>query len=180
VTHSTAPVIETARLRLRAHVRDDFEACSAMWGDAEVARFIGGSPSTPQESWFRMLRYAGFWSLLGYGYWAVTDRVTGNYLGDAGFADFHRGLPELAGFPEIGWALVPSAWGRGIATEVVQAVVAWGDESLSQRVSEVRCIIDSGNVASRRVAAKAGFVALGEAALGESAVSVFSRRSRRG
>jgi RimJ/RimL family protein N-acetyltransferase len=170
-----APTLETARLVLRGHRRDDFDACAAMWGDAEVARFIGGSPSTPQESWFRMLRYAGFWTLLGFGYWAVIDRSTGAFLGEAGFADFQRGVPLLDGVPEIGWAFTPSAWGRGIATETVQAVLAWSDVSLD--APEVRCIIDSLNVASMRVARKVGFSAIGSARFGDDDdVTVYGRR----
>jgi RimJ/RimL family protein N-acetyltransferase len=173
VTTLTAPTIETERLVLRAHRACDFEPCFAMWADADVARFIGGSPSTSQETWFRMLRYAGLWSMVGFGYWAITDRDTGRFLGDGGFADFHRGMPELEGVPEVGWALAPHAWGRGIATEAVQAMLAWSDASLD--VLEVRCIIGSTNVSSMRVADKCGFRRLGDAVLGEERIGVFGR-----
>jgi RimJ/RimL family protein N-acetyltransferase len=167
------PSLATERLVLRPHHRGDFDACAAMWGSPAVARFIGGSPSTRQETWFRMLRYAGLWPLLGYGYWAITDAATGEFLGDVGFADFQRGVPMLDGYPEVGWALAPGAWGRGIATEAVQAIVTWGDTNLE--AEEVRCIIDAPNTASVRVAEKAGFRALGQAALGGSTSGVFSR-----
>jgi RimJ/RimL family protein N-acetyltransferase len=144
-----------------------------MWANPDVARFIGGSPSTPQESWFRMLRYAGFWTLLGYGYWAITDATTGTFLGEAGFADFRRNVPMLAHYPEIGWALDPIAWGRGIATEAVRAVVEWGDANLP--IPESRCIIDSTNEASVAVATKAGFQAIGETPIYDTNITVFSR-----
>jgi RimJ/RimL family protein N-acetyltransferase len=174
MTSWTAPTIETERLVLRAHRADDFVEVFAMWSDDDVARFIGGSPSTAQESWFRMLRYAGLWSMVGFGYWAITDRATGQFLGDGGFADFHRAMPELEGVPEVGWALAPHAWGRGIATEAVHAMVAWSDATLD--VPEVRCIIGSANVASTRVADKCGFRSLGDAALGDELIGVFGRR----
>jgi RimJ/RimL family protein N-acetyltransferase len=130
MTFLAAPRIETERLILRAHRRDDLVACAAMWANEEVARFVGGVPSTTQESWFRKLRYAGFWTLLGFGYWAISDASSGAFFGEAGFADFQRGMPMLDGIPEIGWALDPIAWGRGIATEAVTAIVKWGDENL--------------------------------------------------
>jgi RimJ/RimL family protein N-acetyltransferase len=169
----TAPTIETERLVLRAHRADDVEACAAMWRDGDVARFIGGTPSTAQETWFRMLRYGGLWPMVGFGYWAITDRASGQFLGDGGFADFRRGIPELAGVPEIGWAIAPHAWGRGIATEAVQAILAWSDASLD--AVEVRCIIGAANVASVRVAEKCGFHSLGNAALGDEVIGVFGR-----
>lgn len=146
-----------------------------MWANPEVARFIGGSPSTAQESWFRMLRYAGFWTLLGYGYWAITDATTGTFLGEAGLADFQRDVAMLDQFPEIGWALDPIAWGRGVATEAVQAVVKWSDANLP--APELRCIIDASNQASRAVAAKAGFHVIGEAPITGNNIAVFSRSS---
>ena len=36
------PVIETERLRLRGHRRDDFAACCALWSDPVVTQYIGG------------------------------------------------------------------------------------------------------------------------------------------
>jgi RimJ/RimL family protein N-acetyltransferase len=62
------PVIETQRLILRGHRLEDFDALAAMWADPHVARFIGGKPATQEESWARLLRYAGHWRLLGFGY----------------------------------------------------------------------------------------------------------------
>lgn len=48
-------------------------------------------------------RYAGQWSLLGYGYWVVEDKRTGRFAGEVGFADFKRVIePSLDGVPEIG------------------------------------------------------------------------------
>jgi RimJ/RimL family protein N-acetyltransferase len=46
---SAAPILETDRLRLRAHTAEDFAASAAMWGDPDVTRFIGGRPFTREE-----------------------------------------------------------------------------------------------------------------------------------
>ena len=53
---STIPVLETSRLILRGHRREDFDASAAMWGDLDAARHISGKPSTREESWARILR----------------------------------------------------------------------------------------------------------------------------
>jgi RimJ/RimL family protein N-acetyltransferase len=151
-----APVLETERLVLRGHTRADFEECAALWGDAQVTRHIGGRPSTEEEAWARVLRYAGLWVLLGYGYWAVRERETGRFVGDVGLADFHREVtPSLDGMPEAGWVLAPWAHGRGFATEAVRAVLAWGDAHLA--APRTACLIAPENAASLRVAEKCGF-----------------------
>ena len=95
-----------------------------MWGDPRVTRHIGGRPFTRDEVWAKILRYVGHWSLLGYGYWVVEDRASGSFLGEAGLADFKRGIgPGFDGAPEIGWVLAPAAQGAGVATEAVRAVL---------------------------------------------------------
>lgn len=152
----TAPRLETARLLLRAHDLDDFDDCAALWGDAAVTRFIGGRPSTPEESWSRLLRYRGHWELLGFGYWVLADRASGRFLGEAGLARYRRAIePPLPDWPEAGWVLRPDAWGRGLASEALAAVLGWADGTLT--APGTVAIFDPGHAASLRVAAKAGY-----------------------
>ncbi|RWD30359.1 MAG: N-acetyltransferase [Mesorhizobium sp.] len=151
-----APVIETPRTVLRPHQLDDFDTYVAMWADPAVTRFIGGKPRTREESWMRFLRHAGLWSLLGYGFWAIEDKASGRFIGEAGFHDLKRDMvPSIEGVPEVGWALAPSAHGKGFASEVVGRVLAWGDEAFGR--ARTVCIIDPENTASLNVAAKCGY-----------------------
>jgi len=90
VKRNGVPVVETARLRLRGHRLDDLDECMAMWADPIVTRFIGGKPSTQQQTWARVLGYVGHWSLLGFGYWAIEEKASGRFIGEIGFADFKR------------------------------------------------------------------------------------------
>jgi RimJ/RimL family protein N-acetyltransferase len=150
------PVLTTGRLRLRGHRVGDFPHCAAMWGEAEVTRYIGGKPLTEEESWIKLLRYVGHWALLGFGFWVVEEKATGDFVGEIGFADYKRDLePSMKGVPEIGWALVSSAHGKGYATEAVRAVVAWGDAHFAG--AQTACIVDPENLASVRVAVKCGY-----------------------
>lgn len=150
-----APTLHTSRLTLTALSMDHWEAYAAAWADPELTAFIGGKPRSRIESWTKFTQGIGLWPLFGYGYWAFLDRDTGAFLGNGGLAQFERGIPELGGFPEAGWAFVPAAWGKGYATEAMGAIFNWAD---SQLKSEIRCIIDPGNIASDRVAQKLGFV----------------------
>lgn len=152
------PIIETERLRLRGHTQDDFEAVAAMWADPDVVRYIGGRPSTREESWARLLRYPGMWALVGYGFWAIEERASGRLAGEGGFADFKRDISPAIEAPEQGWALAPWAHGRGYASEAVAAMIAWGERHFAR--SDFVCIISPENTASIRVAEKAGYRAI--------------------
>lgn len=168
------PVIETGRLRLRGHRVDDYDACAALWGDPGVTRFIGGKPSTREEVWARLLRYAGLWTLLAYGYWAVEDKADGGFVGDIGFADFRRDIsPSLDGLPEMGWVLSPRVHGRGYATEAVAAALAWGDARFGSAATS--CIIDPENLASIRVAHKNGYRELARTTYKGSPTNMYRR-----
>jgi RimJ/RimL family protein N-acetyltransferase len=171
---TSAPTLETERLRLRAHRKTDFEALSKMWADPVVVRHIGGRPSTAEETWGRLLRYAGLWTLLGFGYWAVEERATSRFVGDVGLADFHRDMtPPLGDAPEAGWVLAPWAHGKGYATEALRAVLAWADGELARRTTV--CIIDPDNLASLRVATKCGYAEFARGQLKGSPVNVLRR-----
>jgi RimJ/RimL family protein N-acetyltransferase len=168
------PVIETERLRLRAHRREDLAASVAMWGDPEVTRHIGGRPFSEEETWTRLLRCVGHWPLFGYGYWLVEDRATGKFVGEAGFAEHMRDIqPPLRGTPECGWAFIPAAHGKGIATETVHAMLAWGDATL--REGRTVCLIDVGNTASIRVAQKCGYTEQARTTYKAEPVIIFER-----
>ena len=70
------------------------------------------------------MRYVGHWALLGYGYWAVRDKLSGEYLGSIGFSNFLRDITPALDAPEMGWTLVSSAHGKGYATEALRAALA--------------------------------------------------------
>lgn len=127
-----------------------------MWADPAVVRFIGGVPSTRQQTWSRLLTYMGHWQALKYGYWAIEEKATGAFTGEVGFADFKRDIiPAMQNVPELGFALVSSAHGKGYATEAVNAVLAWGDAHLPSK--RTVCMVNEGNTASLRIVEKAGY-----------------------
>jgi RimJ/RimL family protein N-acetyltransferase len=168
------PVLETERLILRAPSAGDLDASTAMWSNPDVVRHIGGTPFTREEVWSRILRARGLWAMLGYGYWAVYERAGGRFVGDVGFADFHRALqPSIEGVPEMGWVLDPWCHGQGYASEAVRAALAWAEQTLP--APEYACIIDPANAPSIRVALKFGFRQIAETEYKGSAILVYRR-----
>jgi RimJ/RimL family protein N-acetyltransferase len=167
-------VLETERLTLRPHTLADFAESAAMWGDPVVTRYIGGRPSTREEAWARLLRYAGMWSLLGFGPWVAREKASGELVGEVGFARFERDIdPPLGAMPEIGWIFAARAHGRGLATEAARAAVAWGDTQFPGATTV--CIINPVNTASIRVAEKCGYRAIRQTTYTGEDTIVFER-----
>ena len=151
------PILETERLILRGHMASDHDTLLAMRSDPEVYRHIAGFPASAEESWRKLLATAGHWTIMGYGYWLVEEKDSGELVGEAGFSDFYRDIqPSLDGTLEAGWALASAHHGKGYASEAVRATLSW-----AQKVHEnmpITCIIGAENVPSIALAEKLGFV----------------------
>lgn len=169
-----APTILTPRLCLRAPQLDDFETHAAMWADPRVTTFIGGTPRDRHTSWLRFIGSAGTWPLLGFGYWVIADRDTDRLIGMGGLGRFERGIAELDGFPEAGWAVAADHWGQGLVSEAMDAAMRWADTEGG--FAETRCIIEAGHGASVRIAEKLGFAHIGHSADAIGSVDVYARK----
>lgn len=80
----------------------------------------------------------------------VEDASTGTRLGRVGLGLGERGAAE------VGYWVKPQSRGRGVAARAVRALCRWAFDTLDVELVEWRCEV--GNVASRRVAEKAGFL----------------------
>jgi RimJ/RimL family protein N-acetyltransferase len=170
----TPPTLHTACLTLRALQLSDFEPYARMWADPRVTSFIGGQPRDRQTSWGKFCQSVGFWPLFDYGYWLFEERASGERVGLGGLACFERGIAQLEGYPEAGWAFAADHWGKGFASEAVAAIMTWADTSLT--APEVRCIIDPENTPSIRVAQKCGFTQIDEVKNELGVSLVFARK----
>ncbi len=151
-----APTIRTARLRLRARTLADLEAIVAMDADPAVRRFIGG-PLDPARHREDVRRRIVEGRPEPHAAWAVEWRNRPGLLGLCGLSPWE----EEPGPTLIGWRLLPSAWGRGVATEAARAVLARAFGPLGLRA--VVALIHPDNLASIRVAEKAGMTRAGAA-----------------
>ena len=88
---------------------------------------------------------------LRYGFWAVVEKSTGDFLGWFHFRPRASGSPDE---PELGYRLRKSAWGKGYATEGSRALIHKGfTEQGVQRVIAETMVV---NTRSRRVMEKCG------------------------
>lgn len=130
----------------------------------EALRVIAGTPE-PGELWAPDYPFAAeldplraYAERLGSGedqhpftLYAIRERSDGAAIGGIGFF----GEPDEEGAVELGYGLVPSARGRGFATEALRGAVVIARAAGAARI---RADTDLDNGASRRVLEKAGFV----------------------
>lgn len=151
-----APIIETERLRLRGHVAADLQHVLPLWNDPIVTRFIGGRPHTLEEVWPHVQRYAGYWALIGHGFWVIEEKDTGRVVGEIGIMDAMRKMdPSFGDDRELGWALLPETQGKGYVSEALAAVLAWEKQTFDAPC--VVCTIDPDNAPSIKLVQKFGF-----------------------
>lgn len=175
MTARAAPTLETARLVLRPIEAADLPAYAAMLAHEPTVRFLGGATLSREEAWRKLLMCPGQWAWLGYGYWAVERKADGRMIGQLGFADFKRDIePGIEGVPEMGWAFHLDVAGQGYASEAAAAALEWIDEALAP--PEIVAIVDEQNLASIRVAEKAGFTQKETARYKSEPILLFRRR----
>lgn len=167
------PTLETERLIMRPHALSDLPDSLALWSDPETTRHLG-RPATEEEVWQRLMRYAGFWALLGFGFWVVLEREGGRFVGEVGFGAGRPGLgAAFDGAPEIGWAIMPAAKGRGLAGEAVAAAVAWNDSRTGG--GRTVCLIHRDNAPSIRLAERAGYRRYAQSTYKDAPTLLFER-----
>lgn len=127
-----------------------------MSADPDMWTYSERGPMQPEESWARLLRNHGHWALLGFGIFAVEDKASGEFLGEAGCSDFHRQLgSDFDSLPEISWAICSRFQSLGYASEAALAALDWMDRTHGSRPTV--CLIHRDNGPSLRVAAKLGY-----------------------
>ena len=124
-----AVILTTPRLILRAATEQDIPIMrERILGDGDVMRYVfQGGPMTEQSAEELMRKHFTFGDSLT-GIAILTERPTGDIIGFAGL--FPCAALEADDF-EIGFVLARHAWGRGIATEIGEAQLAFGFEQLN-------------------------------------------------
>lgn len=86
---------------------------------------------------------------------ALVDKPSGKVIGSAGLVNRHQTLLPSPD-DEIGYALNPAYWGRGLVPEAVRELLRYGFEDLG--LATIWCGHYDFNQKSRRVVEKCGFL----------------------
>jgi RimJ/RimL family protein N-acetyltransferase len=149
----------TERLVLRQWAVDDAGAALGAYGDAEVARWL--TPAMDRvpdlaamrlilQQWIaedtRMMAPAGRW--------AIARRDNAEVIGGATLLP----LPPDEEY-EMGWQLLPPAWGHGYATEAGLALARW---AFGEHLDQVIALVRPANTRAAATARRIGMEWVGE------------------
>lgn len=148
-TFAEAPEIVTERLRLRAHLFEDFAALEALF-QTQRSHYMGG-PLPRKDVWDMFSDSVGQWPLIGMGTWAVERLSDGVTVGEVSICRPPH-FPE----PELGWYLLEGFDGRGYATEAAKAGLAFAAETYN--LNSLVSYIDPDNRPSIKLAQRLGAV----------------------
>jgi ribosomal-protein-alanine N-acetyltransferase len=140
--------IETERLRLRPLRASDRNDLHHLFTDPDVRRYLWDDQVLPiEQTWAVVAESLRRFAADGTGLWAVSRKGRAPLAGFGGYWPFPGRL-------EILFGLAPVHWGRGLATELVRALLRYGFEEL--KLDRIDGSSDAPNVAALRVMAKAG------------------------
>lgn len=145
---------QTRRLLARRPTPEDRASYHSHFTHPAIESWLRPSPLPPFDAQVLDELIEGdcaHWSDHGFGPWVLVDRETGEFAGRGGLAwTSVEGTAEV----ELPWSIEPRLHGCGLATEAAIAAAEWAREL---RFPEVVALTLPANIASQRVARKAGF-----------------------
>ena len=147
------PVIETERLILRRITNDDVNEVFELRSNPETMKYIPRPLVKTTEDALEHVTMIEekITSNIGIN-WGITLKGDSRVLGIIGY---YRMQPENYR-AEIGYMLLPEYHGKGIISEAVNRLIAYGFDDL--KLHSIEAVIDPENFASEKVLQKCGFV----------------------
>jgi ribosomal-protein-alanine N-acetyltransferase len=145
------PTLTTERLTLREVLADDADDVFAFRADAEVQRY-NLVPMRDRREALSLVRTMQGWYASRYAIqWGITLRDENRVLGLCGLHEWSRQHRRAS----IGYDLLRSHWGQGIASEAMREVVRFGFEDMDLDRLEALTIAE--NARSIRLLERLGF-----------------------
>ena len=156
-------ILETPRLVLREFIEDDAPHLLNLNSDPRVTQFTDIAGKTPDLATIQAVEIPGYRRAYaqapGLGVFAAIEKETQDFIGwfmlrpyrDAPYFDSAYSFPDDV---EVGYRLKFTAWGRGLASEGVAALLRYGFTELE--VSGVMAVVLRENVSSVKVLKKNG------------------------
>ena len=144
--------LETPRLILRPFRQEDAGDVYEYARDPRVGPIAGWMPHASIEESREIIRTV----FSRPGVFAMELRQTRKVIGSVGFVGNHPAVEDpMVPDDEVGYALAPACWGRGLMPEAVKAVLEYGFTQLD--FQRIWCGHYAGNWRSKRVMGKCGF-----------------------
>jgi ribosomal-protein-alanine N-acetyltransferase len=144
-------IFETPRLIVRQYTLEDSDEFFALNSDKEVMRFIR-PPKTREDCDSFLQQNVDFYGTHpDLGRWATIEKETKTFIGSLALIPIKEEDDRI----QIGYALKPSQWGKGFATELVKAGIPFFFHSRQHQF--LYAITEQPNTGSQKVLVKCGF-----------------------
>ena len=149
---SRFPILETERLILREVTTEDAGDIFKYLSDKDVVKPMGLAPFQTEKdvldeiSWYKSIHDDGTGIR-----WGITLRNSGKVIGSCGFLNMQSKHFRA----EIGYELCQDYWGKGIASEALEAVVNYGFHHF--QLERIEALIEPVNLPSQKLVEKKGF-----------------------
>lgn len=151
--HIPWTILETSRCVIRELTLDDLDALFELYEDGEIDKYTDALYPYEEEKAFQRAYIENMYRYFGYGLWLVFDKETGELIGRAGLEhrEYHNEI-EL----ELGYIIGTKYQGKGLATEVCEAILAYAKENTG--FERINTLIEDGNFISEKLSRNLGFV----------------------
>ncbi|WP_413305938.1 GNAT family N-acetyltransferase [Bacillus sp. 1P10SD] len=125
-------MFETERCVIRCLQKSDFADVKKLYVNEDVRKYLGGvRPDDSIEVVFDEMLHSSNDSF----YWVVSEKHTDDFIGMVSLDPHHDG-----DYLEMSYQLLPTWWGAGYATEVVQVIInfALDDLNLPKVIAETQ------------------------------------------
>lgn len=143
-------ILETERCLVRETTVADVDAFYEIYKEPAITRYMEPLyEEVDEERAYARDYIEKVYAFYDFGIWTVVEKTSGEVIGRAGIC-YREGYED----PELGFVIGVPWQGRGLATEVCRAVLAYADRELG--FERVLAFVQPDNMASRRVCRKLG------------------------
>ena len=162
-----AIIFETERLIVRPFIKTDYANYFSLHGNAVVMRYIRPAKTRKEcDALFdETILYAVPHPFMGR--WAVDEKISGQFIGTFVIVPIPGDEEKI----QLGYSFIPAAWGKGFATELTIAGLAYFRDKTP--LSEIYAVTETLNIASEKVLRKAGFQPFDKKMEGEKELQIF-------
>jgi ribosomal-protein-alanine N-acetyltransferase len=155
MSHKEFPVLTSQRLTLDRLTQKDINNVFGIFSNPAVIEHYDVDIFKSKTEASNLIQYFSQLFKAGNGIrWAIRDKVSGEFIGSCGYSNWN----EFDHSAVISYELTPNFWGKGYASEALQAIINFVfDQGFSFYVHRIEALILPSNKASATLATRHQF-----------------------
>jgi len=146
--------LETEQFYLRQWCEEDFSSYNLLTSSQEVMKYFP-KILTIEESRKAALKFQNLLATRGWGFWAIEEKRSGEFIGYAGLHSPSTTFP-FSPCVEIAWRMEEKYWNNGTVLELGKAILKYGLEEL--KLEEIVYFSSINNIQTKHIIESLGMV----------------------